>query len=97
MSTLVDCHFPYVQDLGCVCIGHVCEENDTESEPLHLAGACGVHHINCDVTGWLCSSVLGWYDLLLTRYLISPFTMALHVVKVYVVGVCRRHVCLRSH
>ena len=33
ISTLVDCHFVHLKYLGCWCIGTVCEENDTESEP----------------------------------------------------------------
>ena len=67
----------------------MCEENDTETGPLHFAG-CLI--INRDVTGWLCCSLLGWCDLLLTRCLhVSPLTMALHVVKVYVMCVCRGH------
>ena len=45
---------------------------------------------NRDVTNWLCCSLLGWYDLLLTRCLhVPPLTIALHVVKVYVMCVCR--------
>ena len=43
-------------------------------------------------TGWLFAPLLGWYDFLLPRHLVSPFTMALHVVKVYVMGACSRHV-----
>ncbi len=43
------------------------------------------------------SPAVGWYSLLLTRSLVLPFTMALHVVKVYVMGVYRRPLCLRSH
>jgi len=40
--------------------------------------------------GGLCCSLLGWYDLLLTRCLhVSPLTIALHVVKVYVMCVYR--------
>ena len=42
-------------------------------------------------SGWLFAQ-LGWCGLLLTRYLVSPFTMVLYGVKVYVMGVCRRHV-----
>ena len=62
-----------------------------KSDPLHIADGCLI--INCDVTGRLCCSVLGWYNLLPTRCLHAfPFTMALHGVKVYVMGVCRRHV-----
>ena len=48
---LLFCTFMY---LGCWCIGTVCEENDTETEPLHFAG-CLI--INRDVTGWLCCSL----------------------------------------
>ena len=62
-----------------------------KSEPLHLADGCLI--INRDVTGRLhFAPLLGWYDLLLPRYLVSPFTMALHVVRVYVMGGCSRHV-----
>jgi hypothetical protein len=70
----------------------VCARRTTlKSEPLHLADGCLI--INHDVTGWLAvCSLLGWYDFLLPRYLVSPFTMALHVVKVYVMGACSRHV-----
>ena len=42
--------------------------------------------------GFYWSPCWGWYYVLLTRYLISPFTMAKHTVKVYVMGACRRHV-----
>ena len=67
-----------------------------KSEPLHLAD--GVLIIYRDVTGWLCCSLVGWYDLLPTRCLhASPLTMTLHGVKVYVMGVSRRHVGSRSH
>jgi steroid 5-alpha reductase family enzyme len=46
-----------------------------------------------DVMGWLCYSLLSWYDLLLTYCLhVSPLLMALHVVKVEgdvrVEGIC---------
>ena len=62
-----------------------------KSDPLHLADGCLI--INRDVTGWLCCSVLGWYNLLPTRCLHAfSLTMALHGVRVYVMGVCRRHV-----
>ena len=37
--------------------GHICEEKDTETQPLHLAG-CLI--INLDNTGWLCCPLLGW-------------------------------------
>ena len=36
MRTLVDCYFAHFKYLGCWCISTVCEENDTESEPLHI-------------------------------------------------------------
>ena len=70
-------------------IGRVCEENDTEKR----APSSWCLIINRDATGWLAvCSLLGWYDFLLPRYLVSPFTMALHVVEVYVMGACSRHV-----
>ena len=59
MRPLVDCYFVHFKYLGRVCIGSVCEENDTETEPLHFAG-CLCLIINRDVTGWLCCPLLGW-------------------------------------
>ena len=54
--------------------------------------------INRDVTGWLCCSLVGWYDLLLTRCLhASPLTISLHVVTVYVMCVCREYVCSEAN
>ena len=62
-----------------------------KSEPLHLAD--GVLIIYRDVTGWLCCSLVGWYDLLPTRCLhASPLTISLHVVTVFVMCVCREYV-----
>jgi hypothetical protein len=82
MSTLVDYSFLHFKYVECLCIGGMCEKNDAEKLLLHFA-LTGVLIIN-DVAGWLCCSLLGWYDLLLTRCLhVSPLTMALHVVKVY--------------
>jgi hypothetical protein len=44
--------------------------------------------INCDVTGWLCCTLLDWYNLLLPRSLhASCLTIGLHVVKVHMCGV----------
>jgi hypothetical protein len=37
-APLVDCYFVHFKYLGCWCSGTVCEENDTETEPLHFAG-----------------------------------------------------------
>jgi len=56
--------------------------------PLAADGGCII--INRDVTGWHSTcSLLGWYDLLLTRFLhVSPLLMAFHVVKVHVMCVC---------
>jgi hypothetical protein len=77
--------------LGACALGVCARRTTLKSEPLHLADGCLI--INRDVTGWLAvCSLLGWYDFLLPRYLVSPFTMALHVVKVYVMGACSRHV-----
>ena len=36
VKPLVDCYFVHFKYLGCWCIGTVCEENDTETEPLHF-------------------------------------------------------------
>ena len=53
----------------------------------------GIIIITRDVTGWLCCSLVGWYDLLPTRCLhASPLTISLHVVTVYVMCVCREYV-----
>ena len=52
-------------------------------------GEVGSH----DVTGWLCCSLVGWYDLLPMRCLhASPLTISLHVVTAYVMCVCREYV-----
>ena len=75
------------------CALAVCARRTTlKSESLHFADGCLI--INRDVTGWLCCSpAVGLYSLLPTRCLhASPLTMALHGVKVYVMGVCSRHV-----
>jgi hypothetical protein len=78
-------HFKY---LGCWCSGTVCEETDTETEPLHFAGCLIIE----TAKSWVCCLLLGWNGLLLSRCLhASALTTALHVVKVYVMCVCRRH------
>jgi hypothetical protein len=77
--------------LGACALGVCARRTTLKSEPLHLADGCLI--INRDVTGWLFCSVLGWYSLLSMRCLhASPLTMALHVVEVYVMGACSRHV-----
>jgi hypothetical protein len=52
--------------------------------------------INRDVTGWQCCSLLaaglGTTALPTRCHHVSPLTVALHVVKVYVMCVCRGHI-----
>jgi len=61
------------------CALVLCARRTTlKSEPLHFADGCLI--INRDVTpDWLAvfAPLLGWYDLLLTGSLVSPFIMAL--------------------
>jgi len=72
-----------------VCALAVCARRTTlKSEALLFSD--GVQHHQSRRHGLVCRSLLGWFDLLLTRCLhVSPLAMALHVVRVYVMCVCR--------
>ena len=73
--------------VGCVETGCEGVRDGVVSDSLEVVEA---GFLLCDVRVALCSPLLGWYSLLLPHCLVSPFTMASHVVKVYVMGACRR-------
>ena len=77
--------------LGCVCLAVCARRTTLKSEPLHLSDGASSSTARHGLAVLLL--VMGWYDLLLTRCLhASPLTIALHVVTVYVMCVCREYV-----